>query len=202
MSSHCEKWGFKVEESKDLYVVLFISRNKDNKDVENFKERRKSFITTKSPEELVRTFEHFVKDGVDGEMSRFYYSVNARDANKVRKQLLHFLIDEDFNLAHLDGKLASIAAKKECAKTKRWMFDFDLDNNVEVSKFLTDISKCVTEPLRTEVRKTPHGYAIITERGFDTRKLGLDDIWYHIATLKKDDLLCYTWERKNEQDEV
>ena len=56
MSSHCEKWGFKVEESKDLYVVLFISRNKDNKDVANFKERRKSFITTKSPEELKRTF--------------------------------------------------------------------------------------------------------------------------------------------------
>lgn len=109
-----------------------------------------------------------------------------------------FLIDEDFNLAHLDGKLASIAAKKECAKTKRWMFDFDLDNNVEVSKFLTDISKCVTEPLHTEIRKTPHGYAIITERGFDTRKLGLDDIWYNIATLKKDDLLCYTWERKDE----
>jgi hypothetical protein len=198
MSSHCEKWGFKVEESKDLYVVLFISRNKDNKDVANFKERRKSFITTKSPEELERTFKHFVKDGVDGEMSRFYYSVNARDANKVRKQLLHFLIDEDFNLAHLDGKLASIAAKKECAKTKRWMFDFDLDNNGEVSKFLTDISKCVTEPLHTEIRKTPHGYAIITERGFDTRKLGLDDTWYNIVTLKKDDLLCYTWERKDE----
>ena len=198
MSSHCEKWGFKVEKSKDLYVVLFISRNKDNKDVANFKERRKSFITTKSPEELKRTFEHFVKDGVDGEMSRFYYSVNARDANKVRKQLLHFLIDEDFNLAHLDGKLASIAAKKECAKTKRWMFDFDLDNNVEVSKFLTDISKCVTEPLHTEIRKTPYGYAIITERGFDTRKLGLDDTWYNIATLKKDDLLCYAWERKDE----
>lgn len=198
MSSHCEKWGFKVEESKDLYVVLFISRNKDNKDVENFKERRKSFITTKSPEELKRTFEHFVKDGVNGEMSRFYYSVNARDANKVRKQLLHFLIDEDFNLAHLDGKLASIAAKKECAKTKRWMFDFDLDNNVEVSKFLTDIRKCVTEPLHTEIRRTPHGYAIITERGFDTRKLGLDDTWYNIATLKKDDLLCYTWEKKDE----
>lgn len=196
MSSHCEKC--KVEESKDLYVVLFISRNKDNKDVENFKERRKSFITTKSPEELKRTFEHFVKDGVNGEMSRFYYSVNARDANKVRKQLLHFLIDEDFNLAHLDSKLASIAAKKECAKTKRWMFDFDLDNNVEVSKFLTDIRKCVTEPLHTEIRRTPHGYAIITERGFDTRKLGLDDTWYNIATLKKDNLLCYTWERKDE----
>lgn len=202
MSSHCEKWGFKVEESKDLYVVLFISRNKDNKDVENFKERRKSFITTKSPEELKRTFEHFIKDGVNGEMSRFYYSVNARDANKVRKQLLHFLIDEDFNLAHLDGKLASIAAKKECAKTKHWMFDFDLEDEVAVSNFITAISKCVTEPLRVEVRKTPHGYAIITERGFDTRKLGLDDMWYNIATLKKDDLLCYAWEKKDEQNEV
>lgn len=172
MSSHCEKWGFKVEESKDLYVVLFISRNKDNKDIENFKERRKAFITTKTPEELEITFKHFVEDGVDGEMSRFYYSVNSRDAIKVKKQLLHFLIDEDFNLTHLDGKLASIAAKKECAKTKRWMFDFDSENSTELSNFITDISKCVTEPLKTEVRKTPHGYAIITERGFDTRQLG------------------------------
>lgn len=198
MSSHCEKWGFKVEESKDLYVVLFISRNKDNKDVENFKERRKSFITTKTPEELNNTFKHFVEDGVDGEMCRFYYSVNSRDATKVKKQLLHFLIDEDFNLTHLDGKLASIAAKKECAKTKRWMFDFDSDDKIKVSEFLTDISKCVTEPLETEIRKTPHGYAIITERGFDTRQLGLEDKWWNIATLKKDDLLCYTWERKDE----
>ena len=56
MSSHCEKWGFKVEESKDLYVVLFISRNKDNKDVENFKERRKSFITTKSSLKVYPSF--------------------------------------------------------------------------------------------------------------------------------------------------
>ena len=198
MSSHCEKWGFKVEESKDLYVVLFISRNKDNKDIENFKERRKAFITTKTPEELETTFKHFIEDGVDGEMSRFYYSVNSRDATKIKKQLLHFLIDEDFNLTHLDGKLASIAAKKECAKTKRWMFDFDSENSTELSNFITDISKCVTEPLKTEIRKTPHGYAIIIEHGFDTRQLGLDDRWWNIATLKKDDLLCYTWERKNE----
>ena len=197
MSSHCEKWGFKVEKSKDLYVVLFISRNKDNKDLENFKERRKSFITTKTPEELETTFKHFVEDGVDGEMSRFYYSVNSRDAIKVKKQLLHFLIDEDFNLTHLDGKLASIAAKKECAKTKHWMFDFDSEDNTQLSNFITDISKCVTEPLPTEIRKTPHGYAIITERGFDTRQLGLDDKWWNIATLKKDDLLCYKWERKD-----
>lgn len=196
MSSHCAKWGFKVEESKDLYVVLFISRNKDNTDIENFKERRKAFITTKTPEELQNTFKHFVEDGVNGEMSRFYYSINSRDADKVKKQLLHFLIDEDFNLTHLDGKLASIAAKKECAKTKRWMFDFDSENSTELSNFITDISKCVAEPLQTEIRKTPHGYAIITERGFDTRKLGLDDTWYNIATLKKDDLLCYSWGEK------
>ena len=198
MSSHCEKWGFKVEKSKDLYVVLFISRNKDNKDIENFKERRKAFITTKTPEELKRTFKHFVEDGVNGEMSRFYYSVNSRDAIKIKKQLLHFLIDEDFDLTHLDGKLASIAAKKECAKTKRWMFDFDSENSIELSDFITDISKCVTEPLKTEVMRTPHGYAIVVEHGFDTRQLGLDDRWWNIATLKKDDLLCYTWEKKDE----
>ena len=197
MSSHCEKWGYKVEEAKDLYVVLFISRRKDNQFIDGYKERRKSFVTTKTPEELKTEFKHFVNDGVMGETSRLYYSVNARDVNKVRKELLKFLIEDDnFNLAHLNGKIASIAAKKECAKTKHWMFDFDSDDAKSVSKFCADIGKYITEPIQTQIRRTPHGYAIITERGFDTRKL-LDD-WANIVSLKRDDLLCYTWEKKDE----
>ena len=197
MSSHCEKWGYKVEEAKDLYVVLFISRRKDNEFVEGFKERRKSFVTSKTPEELQIAFKHFVDEGIVGETSRFYYSVNARNSEKVRKALIHFLVDEDdFNLSHIDGKIASIAAKKECAKTKHWMFDFDLDDANLVNNFLSDIGKYITEPIKTKVHKTPHGYAVITERGFDTRQL-LED-WAYIATLKKDDLLCYTWEKKDE----
>ena len=35
-------------ESDKLNVVLFVSRNKDNKNVKDFKERRNAFVTTKN----------------------------------------------------------------------------------------------------------------------------------------------------------
>jgi hypothetical protein len=141
MSSVCKKWGYEVEPAKDLYVVLFISRNKDNKDVGNFKERRMSFIVTDPyDEKLMEKFEDFVNNGVSKEMSRFYISVNARNPEKVRKGLIHFLIDEpNFNLAHIDGKLASIAQQKDCANEKKWMFDFDINDVEKFEEFLDDV---------------------------------------------------------------
>lgn len=206
MSSHCEKWGYKVEESKDLIVVFFVSRKKDNKDVKNFKERKTAFVSTKHPIEFEKKFEHFVADGASGEMSRFYFSVNARDAKKVKKQLLHFLIDEDFNLEHINGKIAGIAAKKECAKTKHWMFDFDIDDENAVNEFISDIEN-IESTLSGYIKtddyitpyctkwKTPHGYAVIVDHGFDTRELMKK--WGDNVTLKKDDMICYKWDWKN-----
>ena len=35
-----------------INVVLFVSRNKDNKDIENFKERRNAFVTTRTHTDL------------------------------------------------------------------------------------------------------------------------------------------------------
>lgn len=195
MSSKCEKWGYKVEEAKDLYVVLFISRNKDNRDILNFKERRRSFVTTKSPHELTEEFHHFVEDGVDGEICRMYYSVNARDAKKVRKELIKFLVDDDnFNIAHLGGKIAGIAASKECAATKHWMFDFDEDDK-SIYDFVSDIRN-IDPSSMPNAHKTPNGYAVIVEHGFDTRWLMAK--WGKIVTLKRDDLLCYRWSQKDE----
>lgn len=195
MSSVCKKWGYEVESAKDLYVVLFISRNKDNKDVKNFKERRMSFITTTNvttdlnDEKLMEKFEDFVNNGVSKEMSRFYISVNARNPEKVRKGLIHFLIDEpNFNLAHIDGKLASIAQQKDCASEKKWMFDFDINNVEKFEEFLDDVGFNLLNAF-----KTPNGYAIITKH-FDTRELLKK--WGDSITLKRDDMLCYEWSRK------
>lgn len=196
MSSKCEKWGYKVEDAKDLYVVLFISRNKDNRDIPNFKERRRSFVTTKKPYELTEEFHHFVEDAVDGEICRMYYSVNVRDAKKVRKELIKFLVDDDnFNIAHLGGKIAGIAASKECAATKRWMFDFDENDNKSIYNFVSDIRNIDPSLIPTAYR-TPNGYAVIVEHGFDTR--WLMEKWGKVATLKRDDLLCYKWSQKDE----
>lgn len=57
------KWSRDEDRDSDkILVVLFTSRNKDNRHIENFKERRVSFVTTREPSELLSKFETFVKD--------------------------------------------------------------------------------------------------------------------------------------------
>ena len=87
--------------NKQLKVVLFCSRNKDNKHVEGFTQRSVSFVTTKFIGELIEDFEEFSSKGLDGEMSRMYVSINSRDHNKVRKAVIHYLVDhEDFDMSN------------------------------------------------------------------------------------------------------
>lgn len=197
MAGNFSKWGFHEKEDGALRVVLFISRNKDNKDIEDFKERRETFVTHRSydDETLKRKFEAFVAGGQDGEVCRMYMSVNARNEKKVRKALLHELIDkEDFSLSNIEALVASIAARKENALEKKWMFDFDYDDIGYLEEFCNAIHGIDAE-VKTESHKTPHGYAVITNRGFDTRELAKK---WSDATLKRDDLLCVAWQTKTE----
>jgi hypothetical protein len=196
MASNYAKWGFVAYDDKPLRICLMVSRNKDNKDVEDFKERRRAFLTTKTDDELRKEFRHFVEDGKFKEFCRLYVSVNARDPQKIHKELLKFLIDEpEFNLTHIQGKLAGIGAKKECALKKKWMFDFDCEDEDKLDEFQSDIlnysDNCVVYG-----DKTPHGYAVIVDNGFDTRELM--EKWGDIVTLKRDDLLCANWKTKGE----
>lgn len=195
------KWGIESINDNPIHVVLFVSRNKDNKDVKDFEERRTSFITNQLmfSEYLDTKFDTFVQQGVPGEMSRMYYSVNARNLKKIHNQLLHFLIDEpDFNLCSISSKIAGIAALRECAAQKRWMFDFDISSEEKVIQFVEDIKTIAStdeNPISVEVRPTPHGYAVITNRGFDTRELYKK--WDEsLVSLKRDDLLCCNWKTK------
>lgn len=179
--------------SDGVYVVLFMSRNKDNKDIPNYKQRRKTFITKRKVDDpiLQREFTKFFEDGVQGEMCRMYYSVNARNTNKIHRELLHFLIDNpEYNLCGIESKISSIAAKKECANERRWLFDFDSSDTDKLSLFCENIKEIDNE-IRVIIHKTPNGYAVITNRGFDIRKLS--DDWNEFITLKKDDLLCVHW---------
>ena len=201
-----KKWGTISYDKSPMYVVLFVSRLKDNKDkFKDFKERRTSFITTDpmDSEYLQIKFKHFVEDGQPGEFCRMYYSVNERDSQTVYKKLIHFLIDEpEFNLCAMPSKLAGIAADKDCAKSKHWMFDFDYDDEALAKEFCEDI-KAIDPTVITTIHKTPHGYAIITDRGFDYRTLikspdpkkqdkTTTPKWVDVD-LKKDDLLCIKW---------
>lgn len=192
-------WGINPNDNRPLNIVLFISRNKDNKHLKDlgYKERRKAFLTHEPREskELKKQFEDFCAEGISGEMSRFYYSVNERDPHKTYKEFLHFLIDNpDFNLCSIQTKLAGIAAKKENRATSRWMFDFDSNDIKLVNKFLNKISKLIEEPIEVIVNKTPNGYAIVVPHRFDCREL-LTDEWDFIS-LKRDDFLCCDWTTK------
>ena len=189
-------WGTESFNDSPIHVVLFVSRNKDNKDIEGFKERRQSFITHEPMDsaKLEVKFANFAAEGMPGETSRMYYSVNARDGKKIYQQLLHFLIDNpDFNLCSIQPKLAGIAATKECAAEKKWMFDLDTDEDYAVWAVCQNI-KLFAPDVEIEKYKTPHGYAIIVSHGFDTREVM--EIWSQLTidiALKRDDLICIKW---------
>lgn len=190
MSSTNKKWGFTSENVKPLYGVFFCSRNKDNKDLENFSERRRAFLST-DISKAERDFNHFVEDGRDGEFCRMYVSVNSRNREKIKKDTLHWLIDEDNpNFELIQAKICGIAMQHGNSETKKWLFDFDSEDSIEIGNFIANLSEY---DVHYEVHKTPHGYAIITDHGFDTREL-LKDRDY--VTLKRDDMLCYKWKIK------
>lgn len=190
MASTNKKWGFTSENNKPLYGVFFCSRNKDNKDLENFSERKRSFLST-DISKAERDFEHFVEDGRDGEFCRMYVSVNTRDRNKTRQGVLHWLIDDtEPNLEMIQAKICGIAMKHENAETKKWLFDFDSEDVSDLVKFNDEL---YDYDIPHEVHRTPHGYAIVTDHGFDTREILKDR---DFVTLKRDDMLCYKWQIK------
>lgn len=189
MSSTNAKWGFPSEDNKPLYGVFFCSRNKDNKDLEGFSERRRSFLST-DISKAERDFEHFVQDGLKGEFCRMYVSVNTRNREKIKQGVLHWLIDEQNpNWAQIQAKVCGIAMKHENAETKKWLFDFDSEDMTQLEDFLEEL--CDTG-IKFKYFKTPHGYAVIADHGFDTREI-LKDRDY--VTLKRDDMLCYKWKQ-------
>lgn len=192
--------------SKPMHGVLFVARNKDNKDVEGFKERRRAFVTTKTVEELQEEFDMFVSGSQSGELVRFYYSVNSRSQEKTQKALMHRLLDEQFNMASMESVVASVAMKKEQAESKRWMFDFD-GTTEQLPEFLSDLQKAVEETsskqgktldVEVETHKTPNGYAVVVSRGFMTEELlkkwSKSETGEELVSLKRDDFLCVKWE--------
>ena len=98
----------------DLYVYLIRSRNKDNKDVPNFKERAKTILEYKENEEKVfDEFYRFAADGVPGEQTRLYRSVNSRNEEKIREELIIRLLRDKPSMTKLNRTLASVAQRVE-----------------------------------------------------------------------------------------
>lgn len=174
----------------DLYVYLMRSRNKDNKDVSNFKERKKVILEYKGNENrIVQEFYNFSEKGVEGETSRLYRSVNSRNEDKVREAFIIRLLKDKPSVTKLNAILASVAQDVANRDESKWLFDFDVDDKDEVNNFISDINFISGIPFTgIQKHKTPNGYAIVCEHGFDTRMLMNEWKNYDIS-LHKDRLL-------------
>lgn len=172
----------------DLYVYLIRSRNKDNKDVPNFKERIKTILEYKENEDrIIKEFHKFAADGVPGEKIRLYRSVNSRNEEKIREEFIIRLLRDKPSMTKLNRTLDSVAQQVENRNESKWLFDFDVDDEEKVDDFIDDIYFC-SGIENHELHKTPHDYAIIVPHGFDIRELVEKWKDYDI-TLKRDGLL-------------
>lgn len=156
----------------NYHTILFKSRNKDNKHLEGFKERSKTFLSDKPVEELINKFKQFAEEGIEGELSRFYRSVNSRDIKKANTKLVHYLIDNPEIPPHkLQTKLVSLASEKNCAVESKWLFDYDFDGDTgTIQDFVQDTIKLVDES-KIRIYPTVSGYTVTVAQGFDTREL-------------------------------
>lgn len=169
--------------------VFFVSRNKDNKDVKDFKQRKISFLTDKSLDELKGKFDAFVAGGVKGELSRFYISVNERNNESTIKDLQHYLLDHPtFSAIKLESKVTSLAMQPQNATEHKWLFDYD--SSKDLDHFVEDLTIEGFKENEIEIHKTVHNYAVIVPHGFDSRKLLAK---YKDCELKRDAMLCVKW---------
>ena len=176
----------------NLYVYLMRSRNKDNKDIPNFKQRDKTILEYKENEDkIIEEFKSFATKGVHGEQTRLYRSVNSRNEEKIREEFIIRLLRDKPSMTQLNRTLASVAQQVQNRDESKWLFDFDVDNRELAADFLSDINRFSgIKLIDMNCHKTPHGFAIVVPHGFDTR--GLMEKWkdYDI-TLKK--MNCCFW---------
>ena len=198
--SNLNKWYKTAEEKTDLRVISFVSRPKDNTEVEGFINRKTSFVSTMTDEELVPIFEAWAKQGKKNEFSRMYVSLNKRNHKTVQHSIMHYLLDhQDLNLGSLDSRIAMIAAQPEHALESKYFYDFDSDAE-QLKEFLSDLAtayeetKKINKKLTGEFkfsRTTPNYYAVILEERFKTAEV--EEKWKDLGTLKKDALYCSAW---------
>ena len=172
-------------------VVLFKTRNKDNKHIEGFKEKTKQFLVT-NIDNVSEKFDKFVSKQPDGVLCRCYVSVNKRNGDIIQKQLISYLALNDMDLSKVESKTVSLAMLPQCAVTKKWLLDFDYESEEQVLEFIQDI-KDIDNTLDVEYKKTVHGYAVITNHSFDTREPLKK--WGECEN-KKDGMLLVDWRVK------
>lgn len=186
-----------------IYTIFFSSRNKDNVDLENFKPRTRTFLSkyanytcTELDPRIAHQFDEFVRQGVDGELSRWYISINPADPAKVNNSLIHYLIDhQNATPLQVQNKLISFANTPQNLATHRWLLDCDTSDHNRFLKILHWLENNKI-PI-TQYKPTKSGYAIVTEHGFDTREFLKK--FPEVENKKESDLLvCYAQNKEEE----
>lgn len=174
----------------NLYVYLICSRNKDNKDIPNFKERAKTILEYKENEDkVIEIFKDFATKGLPSEQTRLYRSVNSRNEEKIREEFIIRLLRDKPSMTQLNRTLASVAQQVQNRDESKWLFDFDVDHYLSRTEFINDIAEFSNiKEDEIESFDTPNGFYIIVPHGFDTREL-MEKWKDYDITLKKDDLL-------------
>ena len=173
-----------------LYAYTMVSRNKDNKGVLGFKQRTMSYLCYESEEaKMIEKFDRFVSDGVHGEKSRLYKSVNARNEEKTKNAFFARVLIENIPVVKYHRALVGTAMLVENRAENKWLFDFDSTDEEMLSKFVDQADSYATfTPCAIFVHHPPHAFAVVVPHGFDTRKL-MDEFADCDITLKRDDLL-------------
>lgn len=172
----------------NMYVYSICSRNKDNKDVPGFKPRSKTILEFRENESNInKEFRDFASKGIPREKTRLYRSVNSRNENRVREEFIIRLLRDKPSVTKFSNTLASVASQVCNRDESKWLFDFDYNDEKLLSNFTRDVCNYSDFALyEIETYKTPNGYAVVVEHGFDTRKLM--GKWDNVA-LKKDAML-------------
>lgn len=173
-----------------LYVYMMRSRNKDNKNIEGFKERCKVVVDYEDNySNIDKMFDDFARKGLAGEKTRLYRSVNSRNENKIYKDLIIRLIKHEIEhepfITKINSLVNSVALQCENRAESKWLFDFDSLDYRALQEFSGDLFNL---DIIHYIHNTPNGYAIVCEHGFDTRKL-MEKWKDYDITLKRDGLL-------------
>lgn len=116
-----------------------------------------------------------------GGVWRIHKTVNSRDVEKARKNLLHKLIEEPEFASCVDSVWRTALLQPNCIwGTKKFMLDIDTENQEELN-FIDNAILIKSNGVILEKVKTPKGWHYITN-AFDTRAV----IRYKNVTLLRD----------------
>ena len=177
----------------------FISRNKDNHHIKDFKQRSKNYVIDAEnypTDDMLKAFDKFVSMGQEGEICRLYKQYNAIDKDKVLKSVACRLLSDNISLANVDKIITSEMNKSKNHTTRKWLFDIDTKNVDKCEEFVCDLKDCFGDNAIESMTPTPNGFALIVSHGFDTRELNKK--WSNVVECKRDNALLFICSARNE----